>query len=170
MPKNGVCSYRLFLFLQYICIHSRSQHYILYLCIYIARLATGWRVRGSSPIGGEIFRTCPNRPWGATSLLYNGHRVSSPGVKRPRHGVDHSPHLGPRLKKEQSLWVYSRVNFTFLHITEIVTNHLLEIRLLFGDFFNNCTFPGNTFLKTLESKKKSSVKTRTVISRRDSLH
>jgi len=26
-------------------------------------------------VGGEIFRTHPDRPWGPPSLLYNGHRV-----------------------------------------------------------------------------------------------
>ena len=45
-----------------------------------------------------------------------------PGVKRPRHGVDHPPHLAPRLKKEYSynsnphLWAFVacyRVKFTF---------------------------------------------------------
>ena len=25
--------------------------------------------------GGEIFRACPDRPWGPPSLLYNGYRV-----------------------------------------------------------------------------------------------
>jgi len=59
--------------------------------------------RGSdSPGGGEIFRACPDRPWGPPSLLYNGYRVSFPGIKRPRRGVDHSPHLAPREKKEYS--------------------------------------------------------------------
>jgi len=24
---------------------------------------------------GEIFRTCPDRPWGPPNLLYNGYRV-----------------------------------------------------------------------------------------------
>ena len=46
----------------------------------VQRLATGWAVRGSNPGGGEIFRTRPDRPWGPTSLLYNGYRVF-PGVK-----------------------------------------------------------------------------------------
>jgi hypothetical protein len=27
------------------------------------------------PVGGEIFRTFPDRPWGPPSLLYNGYRV-----------------------------------------------------------------------------------------------
>jgi hypothetical protein len=32
----------------------------------VLRLARGWTVRGSNPGGGEIFRTCPDRPWGPT--------------------------------------------------------------------------------------------------------
>jgi len=39
------------------------------------QLATGWTVRRSNPGGGEISRTCPDRPWGPHSLLYNGYRV-----------------------------------------------------------------------------------------------
>ena len=42
--------------------------------------ATGWTVRGSNPGGGEIFRTCPDRPWGQPSPLYNGYQVF-PGGK-----------------------------------------------------------------------------------------
>jgi len=41
----------------------------------VQRLAMGWTVRGSNPGGGEIFHTCPDRPWGPPSLLYNGCRV-----------------------------------------------------------------------------------------------
>jgi hypothetical protein len=45
---------------------------------------------------GEIFRTCPDRPWGPPSLLYNGYQFF-PGVKSGR-GVTLTPHtpLGPR--------------------------------------------------------------------------
>ena len=68
----------------------------------VQRIATDWTVRRSNPSGGEIFRTCPDRPCGPPSLPYNGYRVSFPGVKRPGRGVDHPPHLAPRLKKEQS--------------------------------------------------------------------
>jgi hypothetical protein len=57
-------------------------------------------VRGSNPGGCEIFRTRPDRPWGPPSLLYSGYRVSFQEVKRPGSGVDHPPHLAPRLKKE----------------------------------------------------------------------
>jgi hypothetical protein len=55
------------------------------------RLATGWTVRGSNPGGGEIFRTCPDRPWGPPSLLYNGYRVFHGGRKRPGRDADPSP-------------------------------------------------------------------------------
>ena len=34
--------------------------------------ATDWTVRGSNSCWGEIFRTCPHRPWGPRGLLYNG--------------------------------------------------------------------------------------------------
>jgi hypothetical protein len=40
---------------------------------------------------GEIFCTCPDRPWGPPSLLYNGYRVFPGGRKRPGHDADPSP-------------------------------------------------------------------------------
>jgi len=54
------------------------------------RLATGWTVRGSNPGGGEIFRTCPDRPWAhpASCTMATG---SFPGVKSDR-GVMLTPH------------------------------------------------------------------------------
>jgi hypothetical protein len=51
---------------------------------------------------GEIFRIHPYWSWGPPSLIYNGYRFSFPGVKWPRRGVDHPPHLAPMLKKEYS--------------------------------------------------------------------
>jgi hypothetical protein len=57
---------------------------------------------GSNPGGGEIFRIIPDRPRCPLSLLYNGYRVSFLGVKGPGCGLDHPPHLAPRLKKEES--------------------------------------------------------------------
>ena len=69
-------------------------------------LATGWTVRGSKFGVGEYLRTRPDRPWVPPSLLDNGYRVSFPGVKRPERGVDHPPHLAPRL----TLWPW---NWTF---------------------------------------------------------
>ena len=43
------------------------------------------------PLGGEILRTGPDRPWGPPNLLYYGYRFSFPRVKRPRRGVDQPP-------------------------------------------------------------------------------
>jgi hypothetical protein len=64
------------------------------------RLATVWQVRGSNPGGGEIFRTCPERPWGPLSLQYNRYLVFS-GIESGR-GVTLTPHpfLLPRRKTE----------------------------------------------------------------------
>ena len=46
---------------------------------------------GTNPGGGEIFRTCPDMPSCPPRLLYNGYRVSFPGVKRPGRGLNHPP-------------------------------------------------------------------------------
>src|SRR5215467_7877592 len=50
----------------------------------------GRTVRGSNPGWGEIFRTCPDRPWDPPSLLYNGYRVF-PGGKAAGRGAYHPP-------------------------------------------------------------------------------
>ena len=52
-------------------------------CLDVSGIESRW--------GGEIFRARPDRHWGPPSLLYNGYRVSFPGVKRPGRGVDHPP-------------------------------------------------------------------------------
>ena len=57
----------------------------------VQRLATGWTVQGSNPGEAEVFRTCPDRPWGPPSLLYNGYRVFPGGKKRP--GCEADPSL-----------------------------------------------------------------------------
>jgi len=41
--------------------------------------------------GGEIFRTCPDRPWGPHSLLYNGYRLFPGGKERPGREANLSP-------------------------------------------------------------------------------
>ena len=57
----------------------------------VQRLVTGWTVRGSDPGGGEIFRTCPDRPCRPPSLLYNGYRVFPGGKERAGRDADPSP-------------------------------------------------------------------------------
>jgi hypothetical protein len=42
-------------------------------------------------VGGEIFRTCPDWPWGPPSLLYNGFRIFPGGKERPGRDADPSP-------------------------------------------------------------------------------
>ena len=57
-------------------------------------IATGYGLDGPGiefPVGGEIFRTCPDRPWGSRSLLYNGYRVFPGGKERPGRHADPSP-------------------------------------------------------------------------------
>jgi hypothetical protein len=56
-------------------------------------VATDYGLDGpeSNPGGGEIFRTCPDRPWGPISLLYNGYRVFPGGKLRPGSAADHLP-------------------------------------------------------------------------------
>jgi hypothetical protein len=56
---------------------------------------------------GEIFSTRPDRPWDLSSLLYNGYRVSFPGVKRPGRGVDHPPPSIAEVKERVELYLYS---------------------------------------------------------------
>ena len=75
---------------------------------------------------GEVFRTCPDRPWGPPSLLYNGYRVFPGGKERPGRDADPSPLLVPWSRKGraipllplwavrpvQSLSACTRVHFT----------------------------------------------------------
>ena len=62
---------------------------------------------------------------GAHPASYTKGTESFPGVKRPGHGVDHSPHLAPRLKEEQTytstpLWAFVPwVTFTFFTLHRI---------------------------------------------------
>ena len=45
-------------------------------------------------MGAEIFRTCPDRPWGPPSLLYNGYLFFPGGKKRPGRDPDPLPPMG----------------------------------------------------------------------------
>ena len=53
-------------------------------------------------MGGEIFRTCPDRPWGPPNLLYNGYRVFPGGEEAGTWHWPPTPHLALRLRKEYS--------------------------------------------------------------------
>jgi len=62
---------------------------------------------------GQIFHTRPDRPRGPPSLLYNGYRESSRGVKRPGRGADRpTPSRAIPLLPLWNFMAYSRVNAT----------------------------------------------------------
>jgi hypothetical protein len=69
--------------------------------------STDWTVRGSNSGGGEIFHTCPDRPWGPLSLLYNGYRVFPGGKERPGRDADPSPPSSAVGKERVELYLYS---------------------------------------------------------------
>jgi hypothetical protein len=54
----------------------------------------------SAPGSGWPEHTCPDRPWGPPSLLYNGYRNFPGGRKRPGSDADPSPLLLPRSKNK----------------------------------------------------------------------
>jgi len=70
-------------------------------------LATDWTVRGSNPVWGEIFRTCPDRSWNPPSLLYNGYRVFPEGKERPGRDADPSPPSSAVGHEIVELYLYS---------------------------------------------------------------
>ena len=118
----------------------------------VQRLATGWTVCGSNPGGGEIFHTCPHRPWGPSSLLYNGYRVFLGGKERPGP-LTTNPLLMPwsrkssaipllplwTLRRVQSLSACKRVRFTFYYVGTRVRYPL------FLSLFNRLT-PNDTYM------------------------
>jgi hypothetical protein len=57
--------------------------------------------------GGEIFRTRPDRPWGACSLLYDRYRVCFAGVQWPGRGVNHPLPSNAEVKERVELYLCS---------------------------------------------------------------
>jgi len=55
-------------------------------------------------VGGEIFRTCPDRPWGPPSLLYNGYRFVPGNKERP--GRDANPSLPSSAVDQERVELY----------------------------------------------------------------
>jgi len=63
--------------------------------------------RDRIPVGGEILRTCPDRPWEPPSLLYNEYRVFPGGKKRPGRDADPSPTSSAVGHERVELYLYS---------------------------------------------------------------
>jgi len=66
-------------------------------------IAKGYGLDGpgiESRWGGEIFRTCPDRPWVPPSLLYNGYLDFPERKERLGRDVDPSPPSSAVVKKE----------------------------------------------------------------------
>jgi len=68
-------------------------------------IATGYGLDGPGIESrwGEIFRTCPDRPCGPHSLLYNGYRVFPVGKERPGCDADPSSLLVPWSRKRRTI-------------------------------------------------------------------
>jgi hypothetical protein len=74
---------------------------------YLEDYATCWTVRGSNPGKSTTSFSSSKRPdrlWGPPSLLFNGHRSSLPGVRRPGRDVDRSPPSSADIK---NVWSYT---------------------------------------------------------------
>jgi len=89
---------------------GRSQNGLLFCFCFVSRrlqAGRGWTAWGSNTGGGQIFRTCPDRPWCPPSVLYNGYRVFFPASKRPGPGVDHPPPSSSEVKERVELFFCS---------------------------------------------------------------
>jgi len=58
-------------------------------------------------VGGKIFRTCPDRPWGPPCLLYKGYRVFPGGKERLGRDADPSPPSSAAGHERVELYLYS---------------------------------------------------------------
>jgi hypothetical protein len=70
-------------------------------------------------VGGEIFGTRLDRPWGPPSLFHNGHRISSTGLKRSGRGVYHTTPSSTDVKKRLELFFYSPLCITFIAYSRV---------------------------------------------------
>jgi hypothetical protein len=84
-------------------------------------------VRKSNPDTGEILRSCPACSWGPHSVLYNGYRLSFPGLKRQRSCVDHASRSISEVKERVELYLYSPFGFSW----PILRRNLPELHRVF---------------------------------------
>ena len=72
-------------------------------------IATGYGLDGPGIESrwGEIFRTCPDRPWSPPSHMYDGYRVFPQGKERPGRDADSSPPSSAVGHERAELYFYS---------------------------------------------------------------
>jgi len=58
-------------------------------------------------VGGEIFHTCADWPWGPSSLLYKGYWVSFPGIEQTGHCIGHPLPCNAEVKQRVQLYLCS---------------------------------------------------------------
>jgi len=84
-------------------------------------------------VGGEIFLTCPDRPWGPPSLLYNGYRVFPEGKERPGRDADPSPSSSAVGHARVELYLYSPYGSYALYRASMrVQGSTLPLHLSYG--------------------------------------
>ena len=88
--------------------------------------------------GSEIFRTCPDRPWSAPSLLHNVYRASFPGVKRPGRAVDYQPSSSAEVKERVELYFFSPL-WAFLASSRVSFTFTFTFTFTFITLINMCT-------------------------------
>jgi len=91
-------------------------------------IATRYRLdgSGSSPGGGEIFRTCPDRSWGPPRLLYNGYRVF-PGSKAPGAWRWPPTPSSAEVKERVELYIYSPMDLRGFSMVNFTINSIIII-------------------------------------------
>jgi 8-oxo-dGTP pyrophosphatase MutT (NUDIX family) len=75
----------------------------------VVGIATAYGLDGSGIESGdsEIFRICPDRPWGSPSLLYNGYWIFPGGKLQQGGDADPSPPSNAEVKNRVELYLYS---------------------------------------------------------------
>jgi hypothetical protein len=64
-----------------------------------------WMVHGLNPGGGEIFCTCPDRPWGPTQAPVQQIPDLFPGGKAAGYGINHPPPSSTKVKESVELYI-----------------------------------------------------------------
>ena len=70
-------------------------------------IATRYKLQSGNRTSAAAFRTRQDRTLGPSSLLYNGYRVSFPGLKRPERGADHRTTSNAEVKERVELYLHS---------------------------------------------------------------